>query len=294
MNTEANIEFVPTASSPLIVATDGREQSDGAVRAGASLAGHSEAWRVITVASPLPIFAPELDLQIVAEAFAAQRDTQLRCVKEQVRRILGQARAVEVEVRNGRPAEVIADSAADANASLIVVGLGRHRIIDRVLSDETALQLIRSADTPVLAVESDFAPPRTVIVGCDFSETSVHAGQLALRFVGRGATVFLLNAAPREDVVSMVSGGRAAYDEHSLVALANVAQRLEVPAGVHVQPVVRQGDPATCILEYAAETHAGMIAIGTRGQGLVARMLAGSVATKVIRGSSVAVLTLPQ
>jgi nucleotide-binding universal stress UspA family protein len=37
-----------------------------------------------------------------------------------------------------------------------------------------------------------------------------------------------------------------------------------------------------------------MIAIGTRGQGLVARMLAGSVATKVIRGSSVAVLTLPQ
>ena len=199
-----------------------------------------------------------------------------------------------MEVRNGRPAEVIAHSAVDANASLIVVGLGRHRIIDRVLSDETALQLIRVADTPVLAVEADFAPPRTVIVGCDFSETSVHAGQLALRFVGRGATVFLLNAAPREDVVSIVSGGRAAYEEHSLAALTNVAQRLEVPAGVHVQPVVRQGDPATCILEYAAETRAGMIAIGTRGQGLVARMLAGSVATKVIRGSSVAVLTLPQ
>jgi nucleotide-binding universal stress UspA family protein len=294
MNTTTDIAFEPTESSPLIVATDGREQSDGAVRAGALLARNGDAWRVITVASSFSIASPELDLQVAAEAVAALRDTQLRSVKEQVNKIVGERASVAVEVRDGRPADVIASAAAEANASLIVAGLGRHNVIDRVLGDETALQLVRAANTPVLAVASDFTPPRATIVGLDFSENSVHAAQLALRFVGRGATVFILNVAPQDSILSAVTGGRAAYEEHSLAALAHLAERLEVPPGVHVQPVVRQGDPGTRILEYATETRAGMIAIGTRGQGFVSRMLVGSVATKVIRGSSVAVLTLPR
>ncbi len=294
MNTKSDIEFEPTQSSPLLVATDGREQSDGAVRAGALLARNNDAWRVITVASSFSIASQELDLEVAAEAVAALRDAQLHSVKEQVKKILGERATVAVELRDGRPADVIARSATEANASLIVAGLGRHKVIDRVLGDETALQLVRSANSPVLAVSSDFAIPRTTIVGFDFSENSMHAAQLALRFVGRGATVFLLNVAPQDNILSAVTGGRAAYEEHSLAALAHVAERLEVPPGVHVQPVVRQGDPGTRILEYATETRASMIAIGTRGQGFVSRMLVGSVATKVIRGSSVSVLTLPQ
>ena len=294
MNTTTDIAFEPTESSPLIVATDGREQSDGAVRAGALLARNGHAWRVITVASSFSIPSPELDLQVAAEAVSALRDTQLRSVEEQVKKILGERATVAMEVRDGRPADVIARTAAEANASLIVAGLGRHKVIDRLLGDETALQLVRAANTPVLAVASDFTPPRTTVVGLDFSENSVHAAQLALRFVGRGATVFILNVAPQDSILSAVTGGRAAYEEHSLAALAHLAEQLEVPPGVHVQPVIRQGDPGMRILEYATETRASMIAIGTRGEGIVSRMLVGSVATKVIRGSSVAVLTLPQ
>jgi nucleotide-binding universal stress UspA family protein len=37
-----------------------------------------------------------------------------------------------------------------------------------------------------------------------------------------------------------------------------------------------------------------MIAIGARGHGLIARMLVGSVASKILRGSAIAVLTLPE
>lgn len=92
----------------------------------------------------------------------------------------------------------------------------------------------------------------------------------------------------------MVAGGPAAYHEQAMAAMSELVTRLEVPADVHVEPVVRQGDPASRILEYAADTNAGMIAVGTRGQGFVARMLVGSVATKVIRGSTIAVLTLPE
>ena len=68
MTTGLEIDYEPTPSFPLIVATDGREQSDGAVRAGALLAGKSGAWRVITVASMIPIVVPELDLRLTAPA----------------------------------------------------------------------------------------------------------------------------------------------------------------------------------------------------------------------------------
>lgn len=276
----------------MIVATDGREQSDAAVRAGALLAGSSKDWWVITVVSPLPIAAPELDLRLVAEAVAAYRETQVQSVRDQIRRILGE-RTVRVEALDGDPADVIARAATQRMASLIVAGLGRHNIVDRLLGDETVLRLVRSTSTPVLAVGAMFAIPRTVVVGMDFSENSMRAAQFALRFVSYGATVYLMNVAPREDLLGMVVGGFAAYEERVRATMSELVTRLDVPDGVHVQPVVRQGDPGSRILDYAAETHAGMIAVGTRGQGFVARMLVGSVATKVIRGSSIAVLTLP-
>ena len=276
----------------MIVATDGREQSDAAVRGGALLGGSSEAWWVVTVVSPLPIVAPELDLRLAAEAVAAHRETQVRSVRDQVRRILGE-RTVRVDALDGNPADVITRAATETNASLIVTGLGRHNVIDRVLGDETVLRLVRSTSTPVLAIGAAFTIPRTVVVGIDFSENSVEVAHLAMRFVAHGATVYLVNVAPREDLLSMVIGGLAAYEERALARMSELVTRLEVPDGVHVQPVVRQGDPGSRILEYAADTHAGMIAIGTRGQGFVERMLVGSVATKIIRGSSTAVLILP-
>ena len=292
MSRKTQIKFEPTDSSPMIVATDGREQSDAAVRGGALLGGSSEAWWVVTVVSPLPIVAPELDLRLAAEAVAAHRETQVRSVRDQVRRILGE-RTVRVDALDGNPADVITRAATETNASLIVTGLGRHNVIDRVFGDETVLRLVRSTSTPVLAIGAAFTIPRTVVVGIDFSENSVEVAHLATRFVAHGATVYLVNVAPREDLLSMVIGGLAAYEERALARMSELVTRLEVPDGVHVQPVVRQGDPGSRILEYAADTHAGMIAIGTRGQGFVERMLVGSVATKIIRGSSTAVLILP-
>ena len=96
----------------MIVATDGREQSDAAIRAGALLAGRSDAWFVLTVVSPLPITAPELDLRIAAEAVAVHRETQVQAVHDQVRRILGE-REVRVEALDGNPADVIARTARE-------------------------------------------------------------------------------------------------------------------------------------------------------------------------------------
>jgi hypothetical protein len=60
-----------------------------------------------------------------------------------------------------------------------------------------------------------------------------------------------------------------------------------------LQVVVRHGDPATELLAFANSVGADLIATGSHGHGFVARMLVGSVATKIIRYSTCSVLAVP-
>lgn len=283
----------PSESSPIIVATDGRQQSDGAVRAGA-LYGGKKGWRIVSAAPLLHNLIPELDLGITAEALDVLRDQQSQSVREQLRRVLGEDARIEVDIATGDPALATETIATREKASLIICGLGRHRIVDRLLGDETALSIIRVATHPVLAVPDDFArQPRYAVVGMDFSEGSIHAAQLAPRFTSKAATIYLVNVAPRDNLLYLVPGGFTAYEEQAKAQLQLVVNRLRVPSGVHFDSVVRQGDAGTELLRFAEEVGDGLIAMGTRGLGFVARLLLGSVATKVIRSSPMPVLTIP-
>jgi nucleotide-binding universal stress UspA family protein len=278
----------------IVVATDGREQSDGAVRAGALFA-EREGWRIVSAAPLLHNFAPELDLRITAQALEVLRDQQRQSVHDQLRRLLGEDSRITVDIAASDPALATATVARRENASLVICGLGRHRVVDRLFGDETALAIIRVAEHPVLAVPDDFAHrPQCAVVGVDFSEDSLRAIELVTRFTTSTATIYLLNVAPHENVLNVVTGGFKAYEEQARARLAVAIDRLDAPPDVHFQPVVRQGDPGSELLRYAAELGDGMIAVGTRGLGFVARLLLGSVATKVIRASSMPVLTVPR
>ena len=288
------IDTAMTTPSTILIATDGREQSDGAIRAGALFAGNGTAWRIVSVVPPLPPVSAELDLHIGTEVRDASRDERRRVVQEQLRRVMSEVWNVDVDVRNGDPADIVCRVATEWGAKLIVTGLGRHRLVDRLLADETTLHIIRSAPTPVLAVPPEFSrAPRTAIVGVDFSETSMHAAQLALQMVRGAATVYLANVAPREDVLSLATSEGATYEERAMTKLQQLADELEPSELVHLQPVVRKGDSGSALLSYAADTGSELIAVGTRGLGRVSRLLVGSVATKVIRAATIAVLTVP-
>ena len=295
MSPRSEFAFEASKSSPVIVATDGRDQSDAAVRAGALFGGSPEAWQIVTASPLLNAIVPELDLGITTEATAVLRDQQRRKVEEQVRRVLGSGVPPTVQINTGDPAFVVAAAAKKGDASLVICGLGRHRIVDRLLGDETALSIIRNANTPVLAVPQEFEDaPRSAVVGVDFSEPSVRAAELALRITRGAATIYLMNVAPRDDVLSVATGSFRAYEKQVMSELESVRRRLDIPARMHLQAIVRQGDPGSELLRYAEEVRAELIAVGTSGRGFVARLLLGSVATKVVRASPLPVLTVAE
>lgn len=57
-----------------------------------------------------------------------------------------------------------------------------------------------------------------------------------------------------------------------------------------VEAVIRTGDAATEILDYAEEREADLTATTTHGQGGLKRWFVGSVANKILRGSDIPVL----
>jgi nucleotide-binding universal stress UspA family protein len=282
-------------TSPVIVATDGRDQSDAALVAGGLLAGASdERLRVITVLKPMPIVSPEAQLPVSPDVEASRRAEAKRTVREQLGRVWNVPFNASVEVYDGDPATTIANVAHESNASMIVSGLGRHRVMDRLFGDETALRLIRVAAVPVLAVGGQFtAAPTRIVVAIDFSETSLRAARLALELAAPAATIYLAHVAPRDATLYDWNGWGSNYKQDAGEGLQRMREQLRVPADMIVQRVLLQGDPATELLAFAASVNADLIATGSHGHGFVARMLIGSVTTRILRCSTCSVLTVP-
>jgi nucleotide-binding universal stress UspA family protein len=280
-----------THSAPIVVATDGRTQSDSALVVGRLFAQSANALRLVTVLKPLPII-PDAQPSVTQDLEAARQTEVRREVVGQMRRTWGDE--FDIEVRQGDPATVIARMAHTGGATMIVAGLGRHRVSDRVFGDETALRLIRMSDVPVFAAANGLnRAPRRIVVAVDFTETSLRAARLSLSLAGAGATVYLAHVAPRDSSLYDWESWGAVYKQNAGDALQKTRDQLRVPKDTIVQNVELQGDPATELLAFAASVNADLIATGSHGHGFVARMLIGSVTTRIVRCSSCSVLTIP-
>lgn len=280
-----------TRSAPVIIATDGRTQSDSALTMGRLFAGSLDALRVATVLKPIPMI-PEAQLSMTAEAENARRDAIRKTVAGQMMRTWSDVH--DLDIRDGDPASVIARLAHHAGATMIVCGLGRHRVTDRVFGDETALRLMRVSDVPVFAVANDLTrAPRRIVVAIDFSETSLRAVRMALEVGAANATIYLTHVAPRDSSLHEWDRWGKAYKQDAGDALQKIREQLHVPRDMTVQNVLLQGDPTTELLAFATSVNADLIATGSHGHGFVARMLIGSVTTRIVRCSTCSVLTVP-
>jgi nucleotide-binding universal stress UspA family protein len=293
-STEPHRGIRASLTSPVIVATDGREQSDAALIAGRLFAADAGSVRVASVLAPMPVMTPDATPLNLPELDASRRADLKRSVQRQMARVWSGEGLVDAEVHEGDPATIIARLAHDSHASLIVAGLGRHRVIDRLFGNETALRLVRVSEAPVLAVTNGLThAPRRIVVAIDYSETSRRAARLALELAAPGATIYLAHVAPRDGTLADWNGWGASYKQDAGDALQQLRDELEPPPGMILERVVLQGDAATELLAFSAGVNADLIATGSHGHGFVARMLIGSVTTRLLRCSTCSVLTVP-
>ena len=280
-------------SGPVLVACDGSPGADGALRAAKLLAAdEARDVEVIAVLEPMPVVAPEMGaVPWNATLEASRRAALLRLVRERVAALGDEKWPIELSM--GDPAAVTAEHAFSRHASLIVLGLGHHSAIDRVFGGELALRVMRLARMPVLAVPGRFDTlPRRVVVAVDFSPQSVRAAHLAAELLPQLDAMYLTHVTPHSAAEQAMAGFSPSFREEIDASLARMRTRL--PAELPVEPVTLTGDCARSLLGFAEVTGAGMIAMGTQGLGFVHRLLAGSVATRVVRGAECAVLVVPR
>ena len=291
------VEMLPVDSDRqpaiILMATDGTERSDGALRVAAARAEETGATlELMTVIQSEPVIDSEH--MYFGDGEGLRRWTVRRMeIERQVARVLGPDAIVSITVLDGNPAYTISRVAIERRAALVVLGLGRHDMAHRIFSDETALQLTRISRVPVLAVPvAASAPPRHAVVAIDFSDVSTRAAQAAVAAVGDDGVVELVHVLPAMDDLSIPNDG--AYELWATQQLNSVAAQLFIPRGMTVSPVVLRGGAAGQVLDYATRVGADVIATGTHGRGFVARAILGSVTTKLIRGANCALLTVPR
>lgn len=131
-----------------------------------------------------------------------------------------------------------------------------------------------------------------ILIAVDGSPPSQRALEFGASLAAKlGIGVVLLHVMPQ--VVLPVGGvGPGALTElqHSLQSesthlLASLADKAR-PLGVAVETELGVGDPAIAIYDRAEQPDIQMVVMGSRGHGAMARLLLGSVATKVVHTSS--------
>ncbi|WP_242402920.1 universal stress protein [Deinococcus deserti] len=139
------------------------------------------------------------------------------------------------------------------------------------------------------------APFERIVVGLDFSPSSLHALDVArARFPG--AQLLLLHVTDaRVTAAPDLMGGvtPAAPDPALLHTLESAdAERLSALAREGEETVQLVGDPVTGILETARNWGAELIVVGTHAQGALEHFFVGSSAEKLVARSPIPVLTV--
>jgi multicomponent Na+:H+ antiporter subunit G len=132
---------------------------------------------------------------------------------------------------------------------------------------------------------------RTIVVGYDGSEPAQRALERAAALAGEEGSVTLVTAVsilPASP--GAAPGGGDELEEQKRVLQDGGARLAEL--GVDVRLVEALADPAQAIIDAARRLDADLIVVGTRGRNVAARVLQGSVSTRVVHGAPCDVLVV--
>jgi nucleotide-binding universal stress UspA family protein len=144
-------------------------------------------------------------------------------------------------------------------------------------------------------------PLKTIVVGLDFSETSLEALELARELSERlGSRLVVVHALMVHVAAPALPATYAGEDLRELFTHADEAARRRVEAILvreglsgRVAVEIRPGDAVSTILDVAGEQDADLIVVGTHGRRGIARLVLGSVAENVVRTAGRPVLAVP-
>jgi nucleotide-binding universal stress UspA family protein len=286
-----------TMFETILVPLDGSDLAAGALEPAAEIAQLVGARIHLVRVPDLPVHAilDQLPGDIARETDAARAEAEAS-LAEAAEQLTGKGLSVTTSIQEGPPAQGIAKAVDETGAGLVVLTSHGRGAVARAWLGSTADRLIRTLDVPMLLLrKGEWRKPERILIGLDGSERAeeILAPTIELAKIWKSG-LLLVHVVPAPGPKR--TGEAGTWLQHqSLVAHRYIhAMALTYRAqgfDVHAQVPVRW-DPAQVLQELAATDDVEMLALATRGLGGADRLLLGSVADKVIRGSGLPTLIL--
>ncbi|MWG33767.1 universal stress protein [Halomarina oriensis] len=221
-------------------------------------------------------------------------------------RVSDQHLDVVTEVRFGIPAREIRTFIDDHDIDLVSMGTRGTTGLQRYLLGSVSSTIIRSVDVPVLCLNLNTPetprkhakgePFENVLVPVDGSKLSHAALDHAMAIVRAfDTTIHLLYVA--DSRAYSTKPGRTWSDIEETLEQAGRSELVRVAsqaesADLKTVQALRHGIPHRRILEYIDEFDIDMVAMGTHGRSGINRALIGSTTSRVLRETSIPVLSV--
>lgn len=251
---------------------------DGSKRAEAALAPLD--WLAVSPTSEILLTRACALRPVGAYEAVALMPADVDEAREYLERVAADLRArgrrVRTLLREGPAPESILDAAAEENASLILMSTHGRTGFPRFVFGSVTEKVLRASPVPVMVIPA-FATirpegPRQILVPLESEETAA-------------SVVPLVTDVAREARARVLLFHTEAKGSRTSSFLRSAAASLAA-VGVEGAAQVVDGDPASRILEAAAESVADLLVMATHGRRGPSRWVFGSVTEKVLRAAT--------
>ena len=282
----------------ILVATDGSETAHAAYTAAELIAAQTRVRvHVLSVVEAFPAVAQIPGTTVPAPALDVEEATRDSLRADMVEQLLTRGRLGRwsTEILVGKPATVIADAAKEREADLVIIGAGKHGLVDRLIGEETASNLAKIVQRPVLIASPSLARlPQRLVIALDL-ERSDRADLLnLLELLGSPENVTVLHVKPRSESFGI---DWVEFDDDYRADLAaaygELATSLETLPGIQQDLAIGHGDAAREITRFAESASADLIVLGVKRRTPFSAAGSG-IAMKVARSANCSVLLIPR
>lgn len=294
---EAGPVFTPqTRTRSLVVATDGSDTALAAFAAAAMLRAKTGAdVHVLTVLEPMPVMFPAVEGMIMSPELDKSREEAQRAIVTDQIKIYDPGHVWTLDISVGRPAEAIIGFAKEQEADLIIIGSNKHGFVGRILGEETASEIARLSDIPLLIASSDLRrAPRRVLLAMALNPNGLQLAPKSLHMLcDNSPSISCVHVKPRSEFLGI---DWAEFDnEYELAMKERFAEVQKTLSAVNMRAdlVVLHGEADREISDFAAYSKAELVVVGVRRRRGRARAIGGRMAARIIRHTTCSILVLP-
>ncbi len=138
----------------MLVAVDGSEHAENAVRHAVDMARRIADARILLINVQPPAMSGEVSNLLTAEEVVAQHTAAGKAVLTESETVLAASGvAYETEIAIGRPAESIVETAQRRSCDAIILGASNHGRVHSIVLGSVASKVARIAEVPVTVVK---------------------------------------------------------------------------------------------------------------------------------------------